>query len=274
MGLVRFLRPAVMPVFNLVFVLVVLVLLWSMLLELGDVSEQTVRTPGQIFDLFINNTEIKTSDGSTAPVWSAVLPPLWQTLLDAGIGFVAGLLAAALVATGTYLSKGVEAATMPVAMVVRTVPLVALAPVITLVFGNGFMTVAVMSGIVVFFPALINISFGLRSVSAQMQDLVSVYGGGQLDVLRRVAWPSALPAIFAAIRISVPGAITGALIAEFWTTTDSVGKAVNQSLALYRYDMVWALLVVVTVASVILYVVAQLAERLMLTRFDMDKALS
>ena len=103
------------------------------------------------------------------------------------------------------LSRGVEAATMPVAMLVRTVPLVALAPIITLVFGNGFATVAVMSGIVVLFPALVTIAFGLRSVTPQMQDVVKVYGGSKWDVLRRVAYPTALPSVFAAIRISVPG---------------------------------------------------------------------
>ena len=158
---------------------------------------------------------------------AAVFGPLRQTLLDAGIGFVAGLLAATAVAVGIDLSRGVEAATMPVALVVRTVPLVALAPIITLVFGNGFFTVAVMSGIVVFFPALVTISFGLRSVTQQMHDVVSVYGGSTWDVLRRVAFPTALPGFFAAIRISVPGAMTGALIAEFYTTPDSVGKAVE-----------------------------------------------
>lgn len=268
------LAPVIRPIVNLFFVLAVLVVLWMVLIDMADVSGATVRTPSQVFDLFWNNTEIKTTGATNAGVWSAVLPPLWRTLLDAGIGFVAGLLAASLVATGTYLSKGFEAATMPAAMVVRTVPLVAMAPVITLVFGNGFATVAVMSGVVVFFPALVTISFGLRSLSPQMKDVVTVYGGTNWDVLRRVAWPTALPGVFAAIRISVPGAITGALIAEFYTTSDSVGKAVNQSLALYRYDMVWSLLVIVTVASVILYVIAQLIERLMLTRFGMEKSLS
>ena len=86
-------------------------------------------------------------------------------------------------------------------------------------------------------------------------------------MLRRVAYPTALPSIFAAIRISVPGAITGALIAEYFTTTDSVGKAVNTSLALYKYDRVWALVVVVTLASIVLYMVAQACERVVLARF-------
>lgn len=90
--------------------------------------------------------------------------------------------------------------------------------------------------------------------------------------MRRVTYPTALPSIFAAIRISVPGAITGALIAEYFTTTDSVGKAINTSLALYQYSRLWALVVVVTLASILLYTVAQLAERLVLQRFGVAVA--
>ena len=185
---------------------------WLVLLKVGGVNDLVARKPGQVVEFLF-------SDDQAAENRAAVFGPLRQTLLDAGIGFVAGLLAATVVAVGTYLSRGVEAATMPVALVVRTVPLVALAPIITLVFGNGFFTVAVMSGIVVFFPALVTISFGLRSVTQQMHDVVSVYGGSTWDVLRRVAFPTALPSFFAAIRISVPGAVTGALIAEFYTTS-------------------------------------------------------
>jgi ABC-type nitrate/sulfonate/bicarbonate transport system permease component len=257
------LRLVARPLLNLVFVVVVTLLMWVLLLKVADVSPLVVRQPKDVLDYLV-------SDPDAAENRSDVLGPLWQTLLDAGIGFVAGLFAATVLATGMVLSKGIEAASMPAVMLVRTVPLVALAPIITLVFGNGFACVAVMSGIVVLFPALVTIMFGLRSVSPQMDDLVRAYGGSRWDVLRRVAYPTALPSIFAAIRISVPGAITGALIAEYFTTTDSVGKAVNTSLALYQYDQLWSLVVVVTLASVLLYMVAQACEGFVLTRFGED----
>ena len=248
------------PLLNVAFVLGVTVALWVLLLRVADVSELVVRQPSDVWAYLV------TDDGA-AQNRSDVLSPLGQTLIDAGIGFVAGLTAAVVLATAMLLFRGVQAATMPVVMLVRTVPLVALAPIITLIFGNGLACVAVMSGIVVLFPALVTISYGLRSVTPQMRDVVTVYGGSPWDVVRRVAFPTALPSIFAAVRISVPGAITGALIAEFFTTTDSVGKAVNTSLALYQYDRLWALVAVTTVASIVLYMLAQACERLVLARF-------
>ena len=248
------------PLVNLIFVLAASIGAWYALVSLTGVSELTTRLPQDVFVYLF-------TDDDAGQNRSEVLSALGQTLIDAGIGFIAGLTVAGLLATAMVMFRGLEAATMPAVMIVRTVPLVALAPVITLLFGNGFWCVAVMSGIVVLFPALVNIAFGLRSVSAQMHDVVTVFGGTSWDVMRRVAFPSALPSIFAAIRISVPGAITGALIAEYFTTTDSVGKAVNQALALYQYDKLWSLIVVVTLVSVIGYMLAQLAETLVLARF-------
>ena len=248
------------PLLNLLFVLAASVGAWYALVSFTGVSDLVTRLPQDVLAYLFTEDDAGKNR-------SEVLGALAVTVRDAGIGFVAGLTAAALLATAMVLFKGVEAATMPLVMVVRTVPLVALAPVITLLFGNGFWCVAVMSGIVVLFPALVNIAFGLRSVTPQMRDVVSVFGGSSWDVMRRVAFPSALPSIFAAIRISVPGAITGALIAEYFTTSDSVGKAVNTSLALYQYDKLWSLIVVVTLVSVLGYMLAQLAESFVLARF-------
>jgi ABC-type nitrate/sulfonate/bicarbonate transport system permease component len=256
----RFLTLYGRPVVNFVFVIAASIGAWYALVSFTGVSELTTRLPQDVFHYLF-------TDEDAGQNRSDVLGPLLQTILDAGIGFVAGLTAATLLATAMVLFSGIEAATMPLVMVVRTVPLVALAPVITLLFGNGFWCVAVMSGIVVLFPALVTIAFGLRSVTPQMRDVVTVYGGSSWDVLRRVAYPSALPSIFAAIRISVPGAITGALIAEYFTTTDSVGKAVNQALALYQYDKLWSLIIVVTLVSVVGYMLAQLAESMVLARY-------
>jgi ABC-type nitrate/sulfonate/bicarbonate transport system permease component len=248
------------PLLNLVFVLAASIAVWYVLVAYTGVNALVTRRPHDVFVYLFTDPHAGTNR-------SQVMSAMAITVRDAGIGFVAGLSAASVLATVMVLFAGIEAATMPMVMILRTVPLVALAPVITLLFGNGFWCVAVMSGIVVLFPALVNISFGLRSVTPQMRDVVTVYGGSSWEVMRRVAFPTALPSIFAAIRISVPGAITGALIAEYFTTSNSVGKAVDESLALYEYDELWSLIVVVTLFSVLAYMLAQLAESIVLARF-------
>lgn len=243
-------------------VLVVLVV-WVLFLRLLDVSPYVGKGPLDVWAyLFTEDDAVENR--------AEVLGLLRVTLLDAAIGFVAGLVAAVVLACVIVLSRAAESTIMPVAMLLRSVPLIAMTPVISMVFGRGTVTVAVIAGIVVLFPALVTIVFGLRSTSRQMHDVVAVYGGTAWTALRKVDLPSSLPAFFAAVRISVPGAITGALIAEWLATGQGVGYGVVSALGRAQNTKVWALVVVITFVSLLLYTVAQLVEAFVLSRFGQE----
>jgi len=100
-----------------------------------------------------------------------------------------------------------------------------------------------------------------------MSDVVHVYGGGPLALLVRVAFPSALPALFASVRISVPGAITGALLAEWLITGKGIGSMVVNAVGRSENNLVWACVLVVTLASLALYLLAQIVESFVLARY-------
>ena len=118
------------------------------------------------------------------------------TFLDAGIGLVTGTVAGLVVAMIFVLRRSVEATFMPVAMALRSVPLVAMTPLIALIFGRGLLAVAVISGIVTFFPALVNVTQALKSVPTHTIDLVTAYGGSPRTALTKVQFPASLPALF------------------------------------------------------------------------------
>lgn len=233
---------------------------WTALLAVSGVSPYVGKGPAQVGEYLV-------TDVDAGEHRAEVLQLLGVTLTDASVGFVAGMAAALALAAAIVLSRTAEGAIMPVAMLFRSVPLIALAPVVILLVGRGMASVAVMSGIVVLFPALVTIVLGLRSASAPMRDLVTVLGGGPRTVLRLVQVPAALPAVFAAVRISVPGAITGALIAEWLATGGGIGYGVVSAVGRAQNTKVWALVVVVTLASLVLYTLAQLAEQWVLARF-------
>nr|WP_301539694.1 ABC transporter permease subunit [Nocardioides sp. zg-DK7169] len=177
------------------------------------------------------------------------------------------MLAAIVLAALIVRFRMLEGAVMPVALVLQTVPLIALAPILILMVGRGYAIVAIMSAIVVLFPALVNIVVGLRSVTPQMRDLVLVYGGSPSTVLLRVGFPSALPALFASVRIAVPGSLTGALLAEWLATGQGIGYAVVSAAGRSQNARVWSLVVVVTLTALLLYLLAQLIEAAVLSRF-------
>jgi len=242
--------------------LIVVTALWQVLLWVFHVNPYVGKGPQDIWSHLVSGPE-------AAANRDVLFGRLWVTLGHSVIGFAAGLVIALLAAMLFQLNRGVEHALMPLAMLLRSVPLVAMAPVITLVFGRDLWSVAVIGGIVVLFPALVNIVFGLRSASPQMLDLIHVYGGSSFTALRKVALPSSLPAFFAAVRISIPGAITGALLAEWLATSDGIGGGIGPAIAQSKFPEVWASVVLVTAAALILYNLMQVVEDTALTRMGM-----
>jgi len=243
---------------------VIVVLVWQALLTFLGVSPFIAKGPLDVFNWLFT---LPAAPENRQLIWDN----LQVTLVDAFIGFVAGLVAALVLATLFALSKGIEHALMPIAMLLRSVPLVALAPIIILIVGRGPSVAAVMGGIVVLFPALVNIAFGLRSASPLITDVITVYGGSPFTVLRKVALPSSIGAFFAAVKISIPGAITGALLAEWLATGQGLGGAIVAAVAQSKNFEVWASVVVITAVSLLLYGVAQLVETLVLRRMGMER---
>lgn len=255
-----FLRALLRSVATMAMVLVVVVLLWIAALRLFDVSEYVGKGPGEVWTTLFGEED-------SAELRSEIAVLLRETLLDAGIGFVAGMVTAVVLSFLVVRSRVMESSIMPFALILQTVPLIALAPILILAIGRGYAIVAVMSAIVVLFPALVNIVLGLRSVTPQMRDLVLVYGGSPTTVLTKVGFPSALPAFFASVRIAVPGAMTGALLAEWLATGKGIGYAVVSAANRSQNSRVWALVVVITLVALALYLLAQLVEAFVLSRF-------
>lgn len=252
----------------LTFVLTIVAVgvLWVGALWVFNVSPYVGKGPVDVWDYLFT---VPAAEANRQQMFSQ----LWTTLGNAGVGFAAGLVVALLIAMLFQLSKGAEHALMPLAMLLRSVPLVAMAPVIILIFGRDFVTVAVIGGIVVLFPALVNIAFGLKSAPPQMNDLVAVYGGNAWTALRKVALPSALPSLLAAVRISVPGAITGALLAEWLAVGGGIGGAMGGYVSGAQFSALWTAVVFVTVAALVLYNLVQMLEAVVLARMGMaDRA--
>jgi len=231
---------------------------WLAYLAFFDVDSSVGKTPGAVWEYLV------TSRGA-GQHRDVVFTALGQTLADAALGYAGGLVAAVVLAVVFVLSGPVEQAFMPIVMLLRSVPLVAMTPVILLAFGRGAAGVAVIGGVVVFFPAMVNMVLGLRSTSRQVTELVLAYGGNRFTVIRKVALPSALPALFASARISVPAALIGALVAEWLATSGGIGGAIPNAIGGFDYDQVWSDIVVLTGASLVIYTAVAVLESVVLT---------
>ncbi len=189
------------------------------------------------------------------------------TAVDAVLGLLGGTIAALVTAVAFALSRGVEQTLLPIAMALRAVPLVAMTPLIALIFGRGLLAVTVIAGIVTFFPVLVNVSLALRSVPGSALDLMRAYGASPLATLFRVQLPGALPALFAALRVAAPLALVGALLAEWLATGSGLGYLMLASVTTFELDRMWTAVTIVTVASIALYTLISLLEQLTLARY-------
>ncbi|MEV0249284.1 ABC transporter permease subunit [Nocardia sp. NPDC050712] len=247
--------------FPLLTSMVLMLLVWYLFLEaFPQVGPRVGKSPSDIWRYLVSAPGAE----NARRVLGAELQ---ITMRDAGIGFAVGM-GVALAAAALFVSfRSVEQTFLPVAMILRSVPLVALTPIIVLIFGRGLGGVTVMAAIVVLFPALVLIMTGLRSAPRQALDVVAAYGGSRWTGLRMVALPAALPAVFAAARISVPGALIGALIGEWLGSGTGLGAGIIRAIPTFQYNKLWASIVIVTVVSVVLYAIVGVIENVVLARF-------
>lgn len=192
---------------------------------------------------------------------------LRQTLVDAAAGFAIGTAAATLAAILTTLSPVLDQAVMPVAIALRSVPLVALTPLIALLFGRGFWGVTAVVGLVVFFPTLVNVAVGLRSAPRLARDVVAVSGGDKGMVLRKAQLPYALPALFASARIAAPAAIGGATLAEWLATGKGLGSVLVVSYSGSNFSLLWSGAAALVTVSILLYGAVGALEGAVVARF-------
>lgn len=189
------------------------------------------------------------------------------TLGDTIIGYIVGLAGATAIAIVFVLLPPVQTTFMPVAMVLRTFPLIAMTPLIILSFGRGAGGLAAVGFIVVFFAALVTITHGLTSSPQSAIEVVAAHGGGRIARTFKVALPHSVPAFFTAARIAAPQAITGALIAEWLVTGEGTGAQLLRAAGASRYAELWAAAAVIALVTVAIYTVISLVESAVICRF-------
>ncbi|WP_405150831.1 ABC transporter permease subunit [Sphaerisporangium sp. NBC_01403] len=196
-----------------------------------------------------------------------LLAALGTTLLDAGVGYVVGMIAASLVAGALVAFRGAEQVVLPIAIVLRSIPLVALTPLLALIFGRGLLGVTVVVAVVTFFATLVTVSQGLRAAPVLACEVITSLGGGQVMVTRKVRLLYALPSLFASARIAIPGAIAGATLAEWLASGSGLGSLLVADYTASRFAALWSGSVIIVLVSVALYALVAALERPVVARY-------
>jgi len=148
------------------------------------------------------------------------------TLLHALGGLAVGASAAFLLAVVMAHSRPLERALYPLAILVKVTPVVAVAPLFLIWFGFNVWPKLLVAALITFFPMLVNSVTGLRSVDAAAHDFLRALGASRWQLLRKLRLPASLPYVMAALRISVPLSLIGAVVAEWFAADSGVGQII------------------------------------------------
>ncbi|NJL33006.1 MAG: ABC transporter permease [Chloroflexaceae bacterium] len=162
------------------------------------------------------------------------------TALEAIGGLLIGSVLAFLMAVLFVHVPPLEDALYPWAIVLQTIPLVAIAPMLIIWFGNGMLARMVMSAIFAFFPMLVNSVRGLRQADRATLELLQSYAVSPWQLFWTLRMPNSLPFVFTGLKIASTLAVIGAIVGEFAGANKGLGFAITISTYYLRTDRTFA----------------------------------
>jgi NitT/TauT family transport system permease protein len=186
----------------------------------------------------------------------------WPTFTVSVIGFVAGNVAAILIAVAFVHSRVTERAFFPIAVFVNTIPILAIAPILVLIFGPGLTAKVMIAGLICFFPTLVNMVRGLQSVSPQTLELARILSASKSEVFWKIRLPSSLPFLFSALKIAATTCVIGAIVSEWIGADVGLGALIIDSTFNYRSPLLYATVFMSSGLSVLLFASVTITEKL------------
>ena len=189
-------------------------------------------------------------------------PNMRTTLREAGLGWLWGNLIAIVLAVAFVQIPLVEKALLQLALASYCLPVIAIGPVLAVLF-SGDKSKVILAALSVIFTTLVGALVGLRGADPTSLDLVRAYGGGSWTQLWRVRLRAALPSLFAGLRIAAPAAMLGAIIGEYLGAESGLGVAMINSQQSLAVERTWGIALVATALSGAAYGLTALAGRLL-----------
>lgn len=194
-------------------VLLSLFVIWEFSVRLTGVADYILPAPSKIMTEIIANI----SDYA------------FNTLVTIGEaigGFILGVIVAIIGAIVMYQSRFLERGLLPVAILIKVTPVIAIAPLFVIWFGFGLIPKILIAAIITFFPVLVNCLAGMRATSSDITDLLKTLHASKFEIMIKASIPNSYPYLFASFKIAIPLAVIGAVVAEWFTGDKGLGSMI------------------------------------------------
>ena len=222
--------------------------LWQGVVSGFGVPTWIAPSPVQVLQVFVERGDV---------LWTN----FWPTFMEAASGFLVGNTVAAVLAVWFVHSQLAERAFYPIAVFINTIPIIAVAPILVLLLGNGYAPKIVIAALICFFPTLVNMVRGLKAVSPQMLELMRVLSASGREVLFKIRLQSSLPFLFAALKIASTTCVIGAIVGEWIGSNYGLGALILEATYNYRAPLLYATVILGAAMAVAAFAIVTLIER-------------
>lgn len=187
----------------------------------------------------------------------------------AGTGLLFSTLLGSLTAFLFALSPIVRRAFYPYAVLLQTVPIIAIAPIIIVSLGRGFTSISLIACIISLFPIITNTTTGLTLIDQNLLDLFRLHRASWWQVLIKLRLPCSLPYLFTGIRIASGTAIVGAIVGEFFVGSGQpgLGALIQRKTVSMALDELYAAVIASTLLGTAVFALISLAAEGVLRRY-------
>jgi NitT/TauT family transport system permease protein len=206
---------------------------------------------------------------------SLYFPPTSETSVPynaffTGLETLSGLALASVVGLGLAVllvaSRAFERALLPWLVASQTVPIIAIAPMLAVLLGQygveGWIPKAIIAAYIAFFPIAIGVSKGLRSPDPIQVDLMKTYNAGSFQTFAKLRFPSSIPYLFTAFKVSVTAALIGAIISESATISGAgLGKMLSENSRASDAVGLWLVMIGSAILGILLVSIVGWLER-------------
>lgn len=188
------------------------------------------------------------------------------------LGFLFGTLFGALFGLSFWWSKAYADISEPFLIVLNALPKLALGPVLIILFGIGFFSKAVLAFLMTVVTTALSAYSGVKSVDPAMETLMYSLGARRRQVFTKVVVPWSMPWIVSSLRINIALALAGAIVGEFISSEQGVGRMIIYAGTILDINLVWVGVFVLSLLSIVMYLGVVLLEKWLSKRLAVVKS--
>jgi len=178
-------------------------------------------------------------------------------------GFLIGTTAGSLLGLSFWWSRNYAAIAQPYVICLESIPKLALAPLIVLVFGIGLPSKVAVATALTLVVSTLTTYAGVKALDADGEKLFYSLGATRLQVFRKFVVPSCIPWVISVLRVNIGLALTGAIVGEFIASQHGLGRAILYAGQTYDIALVWVAVLVLSTLAVVMYAAVSWLESML-----------